>query len=240
MISRIIRLAKPTLVLALITCVLPDFAAAEEFCSSPRFRKAFLEGQDAVDWPSVGPSLKKLGDSAVPCLNSIARGGAAGFGISECRVNPRKCPGWAILSLSAIGTPKAKGVLLELLGSTNDPVALTEVMGGVTFLLMREAIPGLRILLKHESPYVRTHAVLDLGALGSHSDFGAMVAITRHLPWDQMNPAIRGLELLGDPRTVRVLEELKAKFSEPSLRAEIQRSIDRFKAGKRIQLNPGP
>jgi hypothetical protein len=210
-----------------------------DLCASDAFRAAFLEGQGAADFPTIGPKLKSLGDAAVPCLKAIAENGNAEPGISECTVNPRKCKGWAVLSLSAVGTPNAQRVLLALLDSERDPVELAVVMGGVTTLHLREAAPNIRRLLKHESPYVRSHAVLDLGTLGSQSDFEAMAASTRSLPWDQMNRAIRGLELLGDPRTIDVLDGIKARVTEPTLQAEIQRTIDRIRSGKGIQPSPG-
>jgi hypothetical protein len=219
---------------ATLCCVFPAFANGD-FCSSTTFRSAFLEGQNAVDFPSIGPSLTKLGDSAVPCLNKIAKVGGVGLGITECKENLRKCRAWAILGLSSIGTSKAKRALLSLLTSTQDPVALAELMSGVTSNHISEAIPHLRELLKHNTPYVRGEAILDLGALGSHSDFEAMVAAAHTVIPSQITNAVRGLELLGDPRTVDALEELKTKVSEPTLQAEVQRSIDRIRSGKAIR-----
>lgn len=213
-------------------------SANGDFCSSQEFHKAFLEGQSAADFPTIGPRLRKLGDSAVPCLKTIARGGGADLGITECNENPRKCPAWAISGLSAIGTAKARNALLALLGLSQDPVALAEVMGGVTSLRMHEAAPRIRTLLEHESPYVRGEAILDLGTLGDHSDFDRMVSAAQTVVPDQLNKVVRGLELLGDPRAVGALEDLKRKVTEPVLQAEIQRSIDRIRGGKAIRPDP--
>jgi hypothetical protein len=219
---------------AALCCGFPAFADSD-FCSSETFRQAFLEGQNAVDFPSIGPKLTKLGDATVPCLRTIANVGGVGFGITECKENLRKCRAWAILGLSSIGTSKARGALLSLLASTEDPVALAEVMSAVTSNHMSEAIPHFRKLLKHKNPYVRGEAILDLGALGSHSDFEAMVAAAYTVIPSQITNAVRGLELLGDPRAVDALDQLKLKVSEPTLRAEIQRSIDRIRSGKAIR-----
>lgn len=228
------RIAILSVLVATLCCAIPAFANGD-FCSSPTFRSAFLEGQNAVDFPSIGPSLLKLGDSAVPCLQTIANTGDVGVGIVECKENLRSCRAWAILGLSRLGTQKARSVLLSLLTSTDDPVALVEVMSGVTSNHMSEAVPHLRALLKHKSPYVRGEAILDLGSFGDHSDFEAMVASAHTVIPGQVNNAVRGLELLGDPRTVDALEELKTKVTEPTLQAGIQRSIDRIRSGKAIR-----
>src|SRR5262249_52883216 len=121
-----------------------------------------------------------------------------------------------IMGLSAIATSSAREGLSGLLKSVKDPVTLTEVMGGVTVLRMRSEAPALRKLLNHESSYVRGHAVLFLGTLGDPSDFEQMLATTRALPRDQINEAVRGLELIGHPGTVDALVELKTIFAEPS------------------------
>ena len=224
---------------ATLCSAIPAFANGD-FCSSATFRSAFLEGQNAVDFPSIGPSLMKLGDTAVPCLKTIANTGAVGLGIVECKENLRSCRAWAILGLSRLGTPKARRVLLSLLTSTDDPVALVEVMSGVTSNHMSEALPRFRELLRHKSAYVRGEAILDLGALGSHSDFEAMVAAAHTVIPSQITNTVRGLELLGDPRAAAALEELKTRVSEPTLQAVIQSSIDRIRSGKAIRPGMQP
>jgi len=214
----------------------PGVAVAEgEFCSSVAFRDAFLEGQGAVDYPSVGPKLLKLGDRAVPCLAAIARGAADAPEISECKANPRTCRSWSILSLSTIGTHKAKSVLLELLGQKTDPVELAQVIGGLDALHALEARPAIRKLLKHKSPYVRARAVLALGSLGDSRDIDAMMTATLRLPRSNVNEAIRGLEFTGDPRIVGTLEELGRKFTDPVMHDEIVRTIERIQSGKAIR-----
>ena len=206
-----------------------------DLCSSAGFRDAFMEGQDGVDWPSMGRKLVKLGDAAVPCLDAIARDEAQGFGITECEKNPRGCRSWAILALGTVGTPKARGVLLELLEHQSDPVEITEVIGGLTSLHVREARPAIRRRLKHESPYVRAHAILALGQFGDIRDVDAMIVATLSLPRNNLSEAMGGLELTGDPRVVGTLEELAKKFPDPIMHDEITRTIERIRAGKALR-----
>ena len=183
----------------------------------------------------MGRRLVRFGDAAVPCLDAIARDEARGFGITECKTNPRGCRAWAVLALSTIGTPKAKGALLGLLEHTTDSVEITEVIGGLTSLHVREARPAIRRLLKHESPYVRAHAILALGAFGDSRDVDAMIAATMTLPWDNLNQAIRGLELTGEPRVIGTLEELARRFPESGVQDTIARTIERIRTGKALR-----
>jgi hypothetical protein len=206
-----------------------------DFCSSAAFKDAFLEGQGAVDFPTVGPKLLKFGNAAVPCLAAIARGDRDALKLSNCGTNPRKCQSWAVLSLTAIGTSKAKEVLLSLLRQKSDPIELSQVIGGLDSLRVLEARPEIRELLKHESPYVRARAVLALGSLGDGRDVDAMMAATLRLPRNNLNDAIRGLEFTGDPRVIGTLEQLGRKFTDPVVHDEIVRTIDRIKAGKALR-----
>ena len=206
-----------------------------DFCSSAVFKDAFVEGQGAVDWPSVGRDLVRFGDRAVPCLDAIARDEAQGSEIPECKAKPRKCRGWAVLALSTIGTARAKGVLLQLLEQKSDPVEITEVIGGLASNHVSEARPAIRRQLKHESPYVRAHAILALGALGDGRDVDAMIAATMSLPWGNLNQAIRGLEFTGDRRVIGTLEDLAKKFPEPGVQDTIARTIERIQTGKALR-----
>ena len=209
--------------------------ADSDLCSSAAFRTAFMEGQGGFDWPSMGRRLVGFGDAAVPCLDAIARDEAEGFGITECKTNPRGCRSWAILALSTIGTPEAKRVLLEFLEHTTDPVEITEVIGGLTSLHVREARPAIRRRLKHGSPYVRAHAILALGQFGDVRDVDAMIVATLSLPRNNLSEAMGGLELTGDPRVVGTLEELAKKFPDPIMHDEITRTIERIRAGKALR-----
>ena len=206
-----------------------------DLCSSAVFRDAFMEGQGGPDWPSMGRKLVGFGDAAVPCLKAIARDEAQGFGITECNANPRGCRAWAVLALSTIGTAKAKGVLLELLEYTKDPVAVAQVIGGLSALRVREARPAIRRRLKHESPYVRARAISALGTFGDSRDVDAMIAVTLLLPRNNLSEAMRGLELTGDPRIVAALEELAKKFQDPIMHDEITRTIERIRAGNALR-----
>jgi len=206
-----------------------------DFCSSAAFKDAFIEGQGAVDWPSVGQTLVRFGDRAVPCLETVARNGAQAFDMLECKAKPRKCQAWAVLALSTIGTGKAKNALLRLLEQKSDPVEITEVMGALASNHVCDARPAIRRQLKSDSSYVRAHAILALGALGDGRDLNAMIEATMSLPWDNLNPAIRGLEFTGDPRVVGTLEELAKKFPEPSIHGDISRTIERIRTGKALR-----
>lgn len=206
-----------------------------DFCSSAVFKEAFLEGQEAVDWPSVGRNLLKFGDRAVPCLELIARDEVQGSDIPECKAKPRKCRAWAVLALSTIGTAKAKHVLLELLDRTSEPVEIASLIGNLASNHVREAKPAIRRLLTHESPYVRARAILALGQFEDRRDVDAMIAATMSLPWGNLNQAIRGLEFTGDPRVVGTLEELAKKFPEPSVQDTIARTIERIRTGKALR-----
>ena len=176
-----------------------------------------------------------FGDAAMPCLEAIARDEAQGFGITECKTNPRGCRSWAVLAIGTIGTAKAKNVLLELLEYKQDPVEVAQVIGGLTALRVREARPAIRRLLKHESPYVRAGAILALGTLGDIRDVDAMIAATLLLPRNNLPEAMRGLEFTGDPRIVGTLEELAKKFPDPIMQDEITRTIERIRSGKGLR-----
>jgi len=210
-------------------------SANGDLCSSVAFRDAFVEGQSAVDWPSVGSKLVKFGDAAVPCLEAIARDEVERIAITRCDANPRKCRAWAVLALSAIGTAKAKSVLLGLLDHKSDPVEIVQVIGGLTSLRVRDARPAIRRRLEHDSAYVRAHAILALGTLGDSRDVDAMIAATMSLPRNNLSEAMRGLELTGDARIVGALEDLARKFPDPVMQGEITRIIERIRAGKAIR-----
>ncbi len=194
-----------------------------------------MEGQGGPDWPSMGRKLVGFGDAAVPCLEAVARNEAQGFGITECKANPRGCRAWAVLALSTIGTPKAKRVLIRLLDYKTDPVEIAQVIGSLASNGVREARPAIRLRLTHESPFVRARAILALGQFGDGRDVDAMIAATMSLPWDNLNQAIRGLEFTGDPRVVSALEELAKKFQEPSVQGTIARTIERIQTGKALR-----
>jgi HEAT repeat protein len=206
-----------------------------DFCSSAVFKDAFIEGQRAVDWPSVGQTLVKFGDRAVPCLETIARDEAQSFDIPECKAKPRKCGAWAVLALSTIGTPEAERVLRGLLDYKTDPVEIAQVIGSLASNGVREARPAIRQRLTHDSPFVRARAILALGQFGDGRDVDAMIAATMSLPWGNLNQAIRGLEFTGDPRVIGTLEDLAKKFPEPGVQDTLARTIERIQTGKALR-----
>jgi hypothetical protein len=218
------RVVVPFLLGALLSS-LTAAVGGEDLCKSPDFRKAFLEGRQSEDYPSMSSTLIGFGDRALPCLKAIVNGKGAEMGIAACASDQRGCQKWALGAIGRVGTPEARGYLTCFLRGPNDPDLLTVAILSVANLRDEQARPALVALLKHPNMQVRSKAVLSLGVIGNREDFDGMLAATLSLPPREIYTGAQGLLKLGDPRAIEPLEEHARTLSDPTYRSALQTVI---------------
>lgn len=203
--------------------------SSEDFCSSPGFRDAFLDGRKSIDYPSLSPTLLGFGDRAIPCLSTIVENGPQALEITECSSEAKACQKWALGAVGKIGTPKARAYLRGFLRRATEPDLLVVAILSLGNLRDDEARPALLDLLTSPSVQVRSRAVLSLGVIGNDGDFEKMLAATLSLPQEEIYTAAQGLLKLGDPRAIEPLTRHAETISDPTFRNALESVVRNLK-----------
>ena len=203
--------------------------ASEDFCSSPGFRNAFLDGRKSIDYPSLSPTLMGFGDRAIPCLITVVVHGPDALGITECNSERQACRKWALGAVGKIGTPKARAYLTGFLRGANDPDLLVVAILSLGNLRDEQARPAVVDLLINPNMQVRSNAILALGVIGNDGDFDKMLAAALSLPPEEIYIGAQGLLKLGDPRAIEPLEKHAKTIADPTFRNGLEYVIKNLK-----------
>jgi len=217
---------------ATFACLAPSFEVRGDFCTSPLFRKAFLEGQEGpiLDHSLPSPDFIALGNEVLPCLMEIAEKGGATLGITTCLGGEYGCEGWALTAIRMIGTPEAREYLIANLDQEKPRHLIRIAIREVGILRDPAERPDLRNLLDHPDAEVRAASILSLGAIGNVDDFDVMVRASVGLPDRLLRDAANAFQILGDTRAFEALKGRVAEIEAPDTRKLVERVFEDWRS----------
>ena len=153
---------------------------------------------------SVNPEIAGLGDSILPCLDSIAWDGGATAGITACRgPSGQECRSWAVRNIARIDTPWARTLLLMDAADESNPARYWAIQG----LSGEAARPVLRAIARGNGP-LADEALLKLGIIGNPDDVGFMLQVTRTLSPQDWRVAAYAFEQMAEAEPLEALRTL--------------------------------